>query len=139
MSLPSRFRLKRRPDFARCYAHGRRFVAPRWVVVVYQRDDAGPWRLGLSISRKCGSAVVRNRAKRVLREFFRRQAEFLPAGLDLVVVARRGGDLRGIALDVVEQELTPVLTRIHRAIAAQEASPCTSAAPSPASLLPTSV
>lgn len=83
--------------------------------------------------------MVRNRAKRVLREFFRLQAELLPAGLDLVVVARRGADIRTISLAAVTQELMPVLTRIHRAIAAQEPPPCTSAAPLPVSSLPTSV
>jgi ribonuclease P protein component len=45
-------------------------------------------RLGLSVSRKVGSAVVRNRVKRLLREAFRTSASALPPGLDLVVVAR---------------------------------------------------
>ncbi len=49
--------------------------------------DAGP-RLGLSVSRRVGGAVERNRVKRVLREAFWEEAERLPAGSDYVVVAR---------------------------------------------------
>ena len=57
-------------------------------------DDDGP-RLGLSVSRRVGGAVERNRVKRVLREAFWEEAERLPAGSDYVVVARP--DARGLA------------------------------------------
>ncbi len=49
----------------------------------------GP-RLGVTVSRRVGNAVVRNRLKRRIREWFRRKRRALPEGLDLVVIGRRG-------------------------------------------------
>jgi ribonuclease P protein component len=58
-------------------------------VIVYGAPNGLPvTRLGLSVSRKVGGAVQRNRVKRLLREAFRAVQHDLPAGLDLVVVAR---------------------------------------------------
>jgi ribonuclease P protein component len=59
------------------------------VFIVYGlENDEGLSRLGLSVSRKVGGAVVRNRWKRVLREAFRLNVERLPPGLDYVIVPR---------------------------------------------------
>ncbi len=69
---------------------GRSHASRELVLYVFPRDGAGPPRLGLSVSRKVGGAVDRNRVKRLLREAFAAQAERLPPGSDVVVIARAG-------------------------------------------------
>ena len=69
---------------------GRSHASRELVLYVFPRDGAGPPRLGLSVSRKVGGAVDRNRVKRLLREAFAAQAERLPPGSDVVVIARTG-------------------------------------------------
>ena len=86
---PRRARLSRSADFERVFRHGRSHASRELVLHVFPRaDEAGPPRLGLSVSRKVGGAVERNRVKRLLREAFARESGWLPAGMDAVVVAR---------------------------------------------------
>jgi ribonuclease P protein component len=79
-------------------------------------------RLGLAVSRRVGGAVERNRARRLLREAFRRLEGAGSPGLDLVVVAR--GPLARQGQAEVDRELRERLLRIRRrAVAAGEAAP----------------
>ena len=86
-----RGRLSRSAEFERVYRQGRSVGNRFLVLYAFPRaGDAaedGP-RLGLSVSRKVGGAVDRNRVKRVLREAFWAESERLPATSDYVVVAR---------------------------------------------------
>ena len=91
---PKRRRLSRSAEFERVYRQGRSKGNRYLVLYAFpraddERDDEedGP-RLGLSVSRRVGGAVERNRVKRVLREAFWAEAERLPDTSDYVVVAR---------------------------------------------------
>lgn len=89
--FPRTFRLTRPADFTRVY--GRRQSAASGQLVVYALPNSMPdgrVRLGLSVSRRIGTAVVRNRWKRRLREAFRAARSVLPEGIDIVVVVRSG-------------------------------------------------
>jgi ribonuclease P protein component len=79
-------RVRRRPDFERAYEQGKRLRGRFMTLFVASNGSAG-CRLGVAATRKLGSAVVRNRAKRLARELFRRLKP--PAGLDVIVVPRR--------------------------------------------------
>jgi ribonuclease P protein component len=79
-------RVRRRPDFERAYEHGKR-LRGRFMTLFVAPNGSVRCRLGVAATRKLGSAVVRNRAKRLARELFRRLKP--PAGLDVVVVPRR--------------------------------------------------
>jgi ribonuclease P protein component len=85
--FPPRERLKRPADFRRVY--DRRCSAADSTIVVYGCLNELPFsRLGLSVSRKVGGAVVRNRWKRLLREAYRLTRTELPIGIDWVVIPR---------------------------------------------------
>ncbi len=83
-----RMRLSRSADFDRVFRHGRSHASRELVLYVFPRGEADQPRLGLSVSRKVGGAVQRNRVKRLLREAFALEGDRLPAGTDAVIVAR---------------------------------------------------
>lgn len=99
-----------RPEFTRCYSEGRRLFSRNFVVFAANRKDKNlPWRLGLAVTRKTGSAVWRNRVKRLVRETFRLSLADLPDGFDFVVVPKRGLDPRRLTLALVRDELLPTI------------------------------
>jgi ribonuclease P protein component len=83
-----RRRLSRSGEFDRVYREGRSHASRHLVVYAFPRADGEAPRLGVSVGRKLGGAVERNRVKRLLRDAFWARVDTLPAGLDFVIVAR---------------------------------------------------
>lgn len=106
-----RRRLSRSADFDRVYREGRSHASRYLILYSFPRAGTSEPRLGVSVGRKVGGAVDRNRVKRLLREAFWAHAEVLPADHDFVVVARPDiaalADERGEA--GVAEELRAVL------------------------------
>lgn len=92
---------------------------------VFPRASDGSTRLGLSVSRRVGGAVERNRVKRLLREAFTREGERLPPGTDVVLVARR--DIRELAeregLSGVRRLLADLISRVEGAAPVEDSTP----------------
>jgi ribonuclease P protein component len=81
------YRIRRSGDFRRAYQR-RCSSADQQIVVFGHPNGLAHPRLGLSVSRRIGGAVVRNRWKRLLREAFRLSRSQLPDGIDLIVLPR---------------------------------------------------
>lgn len=87
LRFSKRQKLRRPQEFRRVYDRGAK-AGDQHLLVFAMPNDLGITRVGLSVSRKHGSAVTRNRIKRLLREAFRLGQHELPAGVDLIVIPR---------------------------------------------------
>jgi ribonuclease P protein component len=99
-------RIHRRADFQRAYERGIR-IRGRFSTVFLLPNERGTGRLGIAATRKLGGAVQRNRAKRLIREVFRRNK--IAAGFDVVVVPRR--ELLDASLTHLEADYRTILER----------------------------
>jgi ribonuclease P protein component len=106
-----RGRITRSADFDRVYRSGRSHASRVFVLHAFPRGDDEPARLGLSVSRKVGGAVDRNKVKRLVKESFSGLVAEINQGTDIVVVARSEAsefvDANG--LDGVTAELRSLL------------------------------
>ena len=106
--FPKSARLLRRREFLLLSDQGSPVRSRHFTLLYFHHEGPSP-RLGITVSRKVGNAVARNRVKRLLREFFRLNQERFPAG-DWVIIGRPGADRLRYA--ELAEELTRALARL---------------------------
>ena len=103
-------RIRRRAEFQRVFDAGVR-ASGRLMTLVIRRNDLDVTRLGLVVSRKLGSAVRRNRLKRLAREVFRHNK--IEPGFDIVLIPRR--EMLDAAITHIEADYRSAIRRRDRA------------------------
>jgi ribonuclease P protein component len=114
--FPKSARVRKRAEFQRIQAGGRRVTTEHFVFVLAATpaEQRGP-RLGVTASRKVGKAIVRNRAKRLVRVAFRATPELWLEGCDVVVIVRKSLlELRAPAIIAEWRAVAAVLGRRSR-------------------------
>ena len=107
--ITKEMRLRRRADFVTVQQHGHKLHARHVLGLARKRKDPElVGRLGITVTKKVGNAVVRNRIKRLLREWMRLHG-WVPPGWDIVVVAKESA-----ARQVHPDDFAPDLTKIMR-------------------------
>ncbi len=110
LTFPQSRRMKTPAEFDRCYKRKR--SASDDVLIVYACENEKDYpRLGCSVSKKIGNAVVRNRYKRLFREAFRLAQHELPAGVDFILIPRPGDEP---ALETVKASLVKLAKQAAR-------------------------
>jgi ribonuclease P protein component len=101
-------RIFKRAELIDLNTHGRRYYTKNFLVILRQnRRDIT--RLGITVSKRVGNAVKRNRAKRLIREFFRLNKKQIPRGYDISIIAVRVNDALNIC--TVQEELGDLLLK----------------------------
>ena len=87
--MQRKLRLRDRGDFSRIYRHGRSFANSQFVVYWSKRPETERFRMGVSVSKKLGGAVVRNRMRRVVKELVRLNAHQIAERTDFILIVRK--------------------------------------------------
>jgi ribonuclease P protein component len=116
-------RLLQRREFLRVQGEGQKVVTPHFLWFA-SPSALGRLRFGVTVSKRVGAAVVRNRVKRLLREAFRHGKDLFGGTLDLVAIAR--SESATVSLPQVQRELADAARRLRPASRSESrASPCT--------------
>ena len=99
-------RVKKKSDFAIIAQEGTRKHTKHFLIIA-RRNDQGFSRVGAVASKKMGKAVERNRAKRLMREFFRKNKDHLAPSTDYVIVGKKGA--QDLSYAQVSKELDGLL------------------------------
>lgn len=86
--MQKELRLRKNQDFQLVFKKGTSVANRQLVLYVYKNPETKHFRVGISVSKKIGRAVVRNKIKRRLKEIVRSHAQHIPPGVDLILIVR---------------------------------------------------
>lgn len=87
--MKKEFRIKKNDDFTKVFNGGKSVANRQFVIYILKKEGQDHFRLGLSVSKRVGNAVTRNRIKRIIREIFHELESSIVQHNDYVVIARK--------------------------------------------------
>lgn len=108
--VPKYHRICKRDDFVRCYTKGEKYITQQYILFVY-KTSLPVWRIGITVTRKIGNAVLRNKFKRVVRAFFYKYATSWCIGYDFVLLSRLPLHTYTMSLHSIEKEIIPLMQK----------------------------
>lgn len=115
--FPRASRVKKRFEYRRVQREASKFHSPHFLfLVAEQRPALLRARIGLTVTKRVGCSVERNRVRRLLREVFRHHKDAFPMNYDIVVIAKDGAPK--LSLAEVEHELSVATATMHRRLGA---------------------
>lgn len=107
--MQKKYRLAKRKDFGKVYRLGQSAANRQFVVYVMKNPNTEHMRAGVSVSKKLGGAVVRNRLRRQVKEIVRLNAERIEPGHDFIIIVRKAAV--GLSYRDMERSLVHALKR----------------------------
>ena len=104
-------RILKRTDFTICYNSGVKLQSRFFIAFVCRKADQPLSRVGFAVTKKVGNAVMRNRMKRLLREFCRKNQEILPKSTDIVFTPKKHIKIALYTYDSLYEELCGLLKK----------------------------
>ncbi len=111
--FPKEVRIRKTKEYELCYKEGKKFFSKHFVFYVRKRPEDGiGLKAGISVSKKLGKAVLRNRIKRLIREFIRLHRHEIKKDLDVVIIPKRDLKVKELKYKDVETELYPIFIKL---------------------------
>lgn len=110
-SFPKENRIRRRREFVHLSNSGKKVHTDQFIGI-YGASETGKKRIGITVSKKVGNAVMRNRIKRVIREYFRLHKQNLKYDLEINIIAKR--NVSALSTEKIFLSMREVLGKIER-------------------------
>ncbi|MFG6113610.1 ribonuclease P protein component [Halobacillus sp. MO56] len=103
------YRIKKNEEFQQVFKKGKSFANRQLVIYYLKKEDQNHFRIGLSVSKRIGVAVVRNQIKRYLRQAFHELEDNIDPRYDLIIIARK--PTKDMDFHQMKKSLTHVLSK----------------------------